>query len=120
MTLKELVMMVDFDSLRPHLEKFEPEHLDNIYAFREAYDILRRMNPIKNGQHEIHVSWSGGEMEGEKKWISVHPMHEVSWEEDLAADVVVADDIHLTNEELALFVGNHLLGFFPTRTIRNL
>lgn len=102
MTLKELVMMVDFDSLRPHLEKFEPEHLDNIYAFREAYDILRRMTPAKNGQHEIHVSWSGGEMEGEKKWISVHPMHEVSWEEDLAADVVVADDIHLTNEELAM------------------
>ena len=29
-------------------------------------------------------------------------MHEVSWEEDLAADVVVADDIHLTNEELAM------------------
>lgn len=102
MTLKELVMMVDFDSLRPHLEKFEPEHLDNIYAFREAYDILRRMTPAKNGQHEIHVSWSGGEMEGEKKWISVHPMHEVSWEEDLAADVVVADDVHLTDEELAM------------------
>ncbi len=102
MTLKELVMMVDFDSLRPHLEKFEPEHLDNIYAFREAYDILRRMNPIKNGQHEIHVSWSGGEMEGEEKWISVHPMHEVSWEEDLDADIVVADDVHLTDEELAM------------------
>lgn len=102
MTLKELVMKVDFNSLRPYLEKFEPEHLDNIYAFREAYDILRRMNPVKKGQHEIHVSWSGGEMEGEEKWISVHPMHEASWEEDLAADVVVADDIHLTNEELAM------------------
>ena len=102
MTLKELVMKVEFDNLRPYLEKFEPEHLDNIYAFREAYDILRRMTPAKNGQHEIHVSWSGGEMEGEKKWISVHPMHEVSWEEDLAADVVVADDIHLTDEELAM------------------
>ena len=102
MTLKELVMKVDFDSLRPYLEKFEPEHLDNIYAFREAYDILRRMTPVKNGQHEIHVSWSGGEMEDEEKWISVHPMHEVSWEEDLTADVVVADDVHLTDEELAM------------------
>lgn len=66
MTLKELIMKVDFDGLRPHLEKFEPEHLDNIYAFREAYDILRRMNPVKKGQREIHVSWSGGEMEGEE------------------------------------------------------
>ena len=90
MTLKELVMKVDFDSLRPHLEKFEPEHLDNIYAFREAYDILRRMTPAKNGQHEIHVR------------ISVHPMHEVGWEEDLAADIVVADDVCFTDEELAM------------------
>ncbi len=102
MTLKELVMKVEFDNLRPYLEKFEPEHLDNIYAFREAYDILRRMTPAKNEQHEIHVSWSGGEMEGEEKWISVHPMHEVSWKEDLDADIVVADDVHLTDEELAM------------------
>ena len=102
MTLKELVMKVDFDNLRPYLEKFEPKHLDNIYAFREAYDILRRMTPAKNGQHEIHVSWSGGEMEGEKKWISVHPMHEVSWEEDLDANIIVDSDVHLTDEELAM------------------
>ena len=36
MTLKELFLKVGFDSIRPHLERFEPEHLDSIYAFREA------------------------------------------------------------------------------------
>lgn len=40
MPLKELIMKVDFDSLLPYLEKWEKKNLDNIYAFREAYDIL--------------------------------------------------------------------------------
>lgn len=102
MTLKELVMMVDFDSLRPHLEKFEPEHLDNIYAFREAYDILQSMELVTGFKGEIHVEWSGGEFEGEEKWISVGPMHDSSWEEDLAKEIVVADDVRLSPAELAM------------------
>lgn len=43
MTLKELLDKVEFDALCPYLEKYEPKHLDNIYAFREAYDILRTL-----------------------------------------------------------------------------
>ena len=45
MTLKELLTQVGFDELLPHLKRHEPEHLDNLYAFREAYDILRNMEP---------------------------------------------------------------------------
>ena len=29
-------------------------------------------------------------------------MHDCTWEEDLAKEIVVADDIHLTDEELAM------------------
>lgn len=102
MTLKELIMKVDFDSLRPYLEKYEPEHLDNIYAFREAYDILQSMELVTGFKGEIHVEWSGGEFEGEEKWISVGPMHDSSWEEDLAKEIVVADDVRLSPAELAM------------------
>lgn len=45
MTVKELFMSVSFDELLPFLKDFEEDHLDNIYAFREAYDILRNMEP---------------------------------------------------------------------------
>ena len=31
MILKELFLKVGFDSIRPHLERFEPEYLDSIY-----------------------------------------------------------------------------------------
>ena len=102
MTLKELIMKVDFDSLRPYLEKFEQRNLDNIYAFREAYDILRRMKPEKGGLHEIRVIKSGRKTEGEKEWICVYPMDTACWKENLAANIIVDSDVHLTDEELAM------------------
>lgn len=102
MTLKELLTQVGFDELLPYLEKHEPEHLDNLYDFREAYDILRNMKPANNFEGKIFVEWHGGGWEDEEKWIGVSPMHDCTWEEDLAKEIVVADDIHLTDEELAM------------------
>lgn len=102
MTLKELLKQVGFDELLLYLKEHEPDHLDNIYAFREAYDILQGMEPATGFNGEIHVEWSGGEFEGEEKWINVGPMHNSSWEEDLAKDIVMADDVHLTPAELAM------------------
>ena len=69
MTLKELLTQVGFDELLPYLEKHEPEHLDNLYDFREAYDILRNMKPANNFEGKIFVEWHGGEWEDEEKWI---------------------------------------------------
>ena len=102
MTLKELLTQVGFDELLPYLEKHEPEHLDNLYDFREAYDILRNMKPANNFEGKIFVEWHGGEWEDEEKWIGVSPMHDCTWEEDLAKEIVVADDVHLTLAELAM------------------
>ena len=102
MTLKELLTQVGFDELLPYLEKHEPEHLDNLYDFREAYDILRNLEPAKDFEGKIYVEWHGGEWEGEEKWIGVGPMHDCTWEEDLAKEIVVADDIHLTKTEIAM------------------
>lgn len=102
MTLKELLTQVGFDELLPDLEKHEPEHQDNLYDFREAYDILRNMKPANNFEGKIFVEWHGGEWEDEEKWIGVSPMHDCTWEEDLAKEIVVADDVHLTLAELAM------------------
>ena len=103
MTLKELLTQVGFDEILPHLKKREPEHLDSIYAYREAYDILRNMEPAKDFEGKIYAEWHGGEWKGEEKWISVGPMHDCTWEEDLAKEIVVADDIHLTDAEIAMY-----------------
>ena len=45
MTLKELIMKVDFDSLLPYLEKWEKKNLDNIYAFRDRTRIIEGKLP---------------------------------------------------------------------------
>ena len=102
MTLKELLTQVGFDELLPDLEKHEPEHLDNLYDFREAYDILRNMKPANNFEGKIFVEWHGGEWEDEEKWIGVGPMHDCTWEEDLAKEIVVADDVHISKIEIAM------------------
>ena len=102
MTLKELIMKVSFEELLPYLREYEKEHLDNIYAFREAYDILQSMKPAPDYKGKIHIEWHGEEFEGEEKWISVGPMHDSSWEEDLAKDIIVADDVLLSPAELAM------------------
>ena len=94
MTLKELITEVSFHELLPYLKEHEPEHIDSIYAYREAYDVLRNMKPAKDFGGKIYVEWHGGEWEDEEKWIGVSPMHDCT--------IVVADDVHLTLAELAM------------------
>lgn len=55
MTLKELITEVSFHELLPYLKEHEPEHIDSIYAYREAYDILRNMKPAKDFGGKIYV-----------------------------------------------------------------
>lgn len=102
MTLKELITQVGFDELLPCLKEHESEHLDNIYAFREAYDILRGMEPDRDFHEEARVEWSGGRDEGGKGWIGVYHLDDVPWEKALAKDIIVADDVNLSREELAM------------------
>ena len=102
MTLKELLTQVSFDELLPSLKKHEQDHLDDIYSFREAHDLLQDMEPDKDFKGEAHVEWSGGEYEGEQKWIGVYHLDDNTWEKELAKEIVVADDVHLSLAELAM------------------
>ena len=101
MTLKELITQVSFENLLPYLKTLIVENERSLYAFREAYDRLRLMEPAPNFVGEIHVEWHQGILEEDDKWIGVSPMHDTSWEEDLAKEIVVEKDIQLSTEELA-------------------
>lgn len=94
MTLKELIMQVSFEELLPHLEKLEAKKLDNIYAFREAYDILRNMEPAPDYQGEIHVIWVMGKSNGEEGYVRVCHMDDADWDEDLAKEIVIDDGLN--------------------------
>ena len=100
MTLKELLDMVDFDSLAPFIEKTEGKHLDSIYGYREAFDILRYMKPSENFKGEARVEWSGEEY-GDDQWIGVFHLDGDYWEDALAKEIVIGENIDLSIEEIA-------------------
>lgn len=100
MTLKELLGKVDFDNLAPFIEKSEGKHLDSIYGYREAYDILRYMEPTENFKGEARVEWSGEEY-GEDQWIGVFHLDGDYWEDALAKEIVIGENVDLPIEEIA-------------------
>lgn len=100
MTLKELLDMVDFDSLVPFIEKTEGRHLDSIYGYREAFDILRYMKPSDKFKGEARVEWSGEEY-GDEQWIGVFHLDGDYWEDALAKEIVIGENIDLSIEEIA-------------------
>lgn len=100
MTLKELLDNVDFDSLVPFIEKTEGKHLDSIYAYREAYDILRYMKPAENFKGEARVEWNGEEY-GDEQWIGVFHLDGDYWEDALAKEIVIGENVNLSIEEIA-------------------
>ena len=100
MTLKELLAQVNFDSLVPFIEKSEGKHLDSIYGYREAYDILRYMKPAENFKGEARVEWSGEEY-GDNQWIGVFHLDGDYWEDALAKEIVIGENVGLSIEEIA-------------------
>ena len=100
MTLKELISKVDFESLVPFIEKTEEKHLDSIYEYREAYDILRNMKPSENFKGEATVGWSGKGY-GDKQWIGVFHLDGDDWEDALAKEIVIGKNVNLPIEEIA-------------------
>lgn len=105
MTLKDLVTAVSFDELLPYLKEFVPKHLDNIYAFREAYDRLRGMEVapgvIESATIECHGAASPEaelpkvESSEEEKWINVSNLGNDDWENELAKQLVIKCDAPL-------------------------
>ena len=100
MTLKELLDKVDFDSLIPYLKSYGKRYANTIYGFREAYDILRNMEPSADFEGEAIVRWSG-EAYGNRQWIGVFHLDGDIWENALAKRIVIGENVNLTMEEIA-------------------
>lgn len=100
MTLKELLDKVDFDSLIPYLKSYGKRYANTIYGFREAYDILRNMEPSADFEGEAMVRWSG-EAYGNNQCIGVFHLDGDIWEDALAKEIVIGENVNLSIEEIA-------------------
>lgn len=114
MTVKELIMEVGFDDLLPYLKEIIVGHFDNIYAFREAYDILRDMQPNPKFAGKVWI-------EQEEDWVSVQSLDGDSWENELAKELVLPKDATLSKEEIAAHCIYDITfyGFSPAEIIEN-
>ena len=95
MTVKELIMKVGFDDLLPYLKEIIVGHFDNIYAFREAYDMLRNMQPSPEFVGKVWI-------EQEEDWISIQSLDADFWENELAKELVLPRNTTLSKEKMTL------------------
>ena len=103
MTLHELIRKHEFDSIVPHLTAIGPENVPhNLYAFKEAFDDLRRRSPGDSGGEQIVVTThvdtdnDGNELE---RYLHASHCEGAAWDACLAKDVIFGSAI---GEEKAL------------------
>ena len=97
MTLKQHLLCTAFELLVPNLVKLDEPVRDNLYAFKEAYDILRRMVPAGPQDEAIRVVLlEPDEYEPDaSREERIHARHCGGdfWENDLAKEVVIEKGI---------------------------
>ena len=110
MTLKELLDRCDFKDIAPYFTRFYPEQATLMYRFKEAFDVLRHLEPKLNPDYPSYQEiklYKRNYMEYEKSdrnrdyYIRVMCGGDY-WESDLAKEIVVADDFSLTDSEIAV------------------
>ena len=74
--------------------------MDNIYAFREAYDILRGMEPDRDYRGKATVTTSI--REDGTRTTRVCYLDDDAWEKELAKELVFPDGLSVSMEELAM------------------
>lgn len=92
MTLHELIHCHEFDALVPYLVEIDPENVpSNLYAFKEAFDDLRRMTPGDADGEQIVVSTvvdtddDGNELD---RYIHASHCEGDAWDSCLAKEVI--------------------------------
>lgn len=96
MTLKDLILKYEFDTIVPDLTPIEAPVKNNLYAFKEAFDTLRRMTPGDAGGEQIvvseHVETDDDGCEVERYLHASNCEGEI-WESALAKEVVLQADV---------------------------
>ena len=100
MKLHELLERTPFDAIASHIVRIFPEQTSQLPHYKEAYDILRHTLPAQTNE-QIFVRWCRvDEKYGENPYISVDNCEGDFWKSNLGKEVVVAEDVKLSNEEL--------------------
>lgn len=104
MKLHELLERTPFDAIAPHIVRIFPEQTSQLPHYKEAYDVLRHTSPAQTNE-QIIVRWCRIDEEyGEEPYISVGNCEGDFWESNLGKEVVMAEDVKLSNGKLAAYL----------------
>ena len=98
MLLGELFGRCAFEEIVPHILREYPEHESQLPYYKEAFDILRHMEYAENGA-AIPVEWV--REKDEEPYIYIGDCEGDYWESNLGKRLEIADDVHLSDAELA-------------------
>lgn len=102
MTYKELLHLVTFKEVEPHIVNMYPEAKDSLGWFKLHYDMLRLMNPKRHDDSNGDVcritmkDWD----DGTGPHLDAFPMEGDLWEHSLTKEIVLDADVHVTDAEI--------------------
>lgn len=103
MTYKELLNLVTFKEVEPHIVNMYPEAKDSLGWFKLHYDMLRLMNPKRHDDSNGDVcrvtmkDWD----DGTGPHLGAFPMEGDWWEHSLTKEIVLDANVQVTNAEIA-------------------
>lgn len=103
MTYKELLNLVTFKEVEPHIVNMYPEAKDSLGWFKLHYDMLRLMNPKRHDDSNGDVcritmkDWD----DGTGPHLDAFPMEGDLWELSLTKEIVLDANVQVTNAEIA-------------------
>ena len=103
MTFKELLDSVRFEDVAPHIVRMYPDMEQSLGWYKIHFDMLRLMQPVfhKDANDKVcHITMKDWE-DGIGRHLDAYPMEGDLWEHSLTKELVIAQDVKATNEELA-------------------
>lgn len=117
MILNDHILSTPFDALVPKLIKIDAPVRENLYAFKEAYDILRRMKPVGPQKEPILVTIHDADEDDPaaplEQRIRAQRCGGDFWENNLAKEVVIEEGISATRALAEILWEMTFYGFDP-------
>ena len=103
MTFKELLDNVRFEDVAPHIVRMYPDMEQSLGWYKIHFDMLRLMQPVfhEDANDKVcHITMKDWE-DGSGLHLDAYPMEGDLWEHSLTKELIIAQDVKATNEELA-------------------
>ena len=101
MTLKELLDRCDFEDVAQALVKWYPSIDGPLVPFKEAFDIMRNLEPDSTDRGELKLVGRYDENSQFCGVIITRWFETLEWKYELASEIVVEDGLTLTDAEIA-------------------